>query len=267
MIWGSRLGSAARRATRTASCASAWRRCVDGEYQDFKSKTAPIVREHFFGKYPELQAMVADMSRRRHLAPEPRRPRSAQGLRRLRGGGEAQGPADRHPRQDRQGLRHGRGGRGPEHHPPAEEDGRDAPARSSATASALPITDEQLEDAAVPHVSPDDSPEMKYLRERREALGRLPAAAAAQGATPLDGAAARRRSTAQLKGTGEAARSRPRWRSCASSTRCCATRRSASAWCRSCPTSRAPSAWRACSASSASSARWASSTGRRTPTS
>jgi pyruvate dehydrogenase complex dehydrogenase (E1) component len=36
--------------------------CVDGEYQDFKSKNGAYVREHFFGKYPELRAMVADMS-------------------------------------------------------------------------------------------------------------------------------------------------------------------------------------------------------------
>ena len=34
---------------------------VDGEYQDFKSKNGAYVREHFFGKYPELKAMVADM--------------------------------------------------------------------------------------------------------------------------------------------------------------------------------------------------------------
>src|SRR3954470_16695410 len=35
---------------------------VDGEYQDFKSKNGAYVREHFFGKYPELAAMVADWS-------------------------------------------------------------------------------------------------------------------------------------------------------------------------------------------------------------
>jgi pyruvate dehydrogenase E1 component len=34
--------------------------CVDGEYQDFKSKDGAYVREHFFGKYPETAAMVAD---------------------------------------------------------------------------------------------------------------------------------------------------------------------------------------------------------------
>jgi pyruvate dehydrogenase E1 component len=35
---------------------------VDGEYQTYKSKDADFVREHFFGKYPELKARVANMS-------------------------------------------------------------------------------------------------------------------------------------------------------------------------------------------------------------
>src|SRR6185503_17468021 len=35
---------------------------VDGEYQDFKSKNGAYVREHFFGKYPELAAMVAHLT-------------------------------------------------------------------------------------------------------------------------------------------------------------------------------------------------------------
>ncbi len=36
--------------------------CVDGEYQNFKAKGGAFTREHFFGKHPELKAMVADMS-------------------------------------------------------------------------------------------------------------------------------------------------------------------------------------------------------------
>jgi pyruvate dehydrogenase E1 component len=36
--------------------------CVDGDYQNYKSKDGAYVREHFFGKYPELKAMVANMS-------------------------------------------------------------------------------------------------------------------------------------------------------------------------------------------------------------
>src|SRR6058998_597859 len=35
--------------------------CVDGQYQDFKSKNGAYVREHFFNS-PELKALVADLS-------------------------------------------------------------------------------------------------------------------------------------------------------------------------------------------------------------
>jgi pyruvate dehydrogenase E1 component len=36
--------------------------CVDGDYQTFKSKDGAYVRQHFFGKYPELLKMVATWS-------------------------------------------------------------------------------------------------------------------------------------------------------------------------------------------------------------
>ncbi|MGI9295646.1 MAG: pyruvate dehydrogenase (acetyl-transferring), homodimeric type, partial [Pseudomonadales bacterium] len=36
--------------------------CVDGEYQNFKNKGGAYLREHFFNRYPETAAMVADMS-------------------------------------------------------------------------------------------------------------------------------------------------------------------------------------------------------------
>jgi len=35
---------------------------VDGDLQNYKSKDGAYIREHFFGKYPELKAMVANMS-------------------------------------------------------------------------------------------------------------------------------------------------------------------------------------------------------------
>ncbi len=35
---------------------------VDGEYQNYKSRDGGYTREHFFGKYPELREMVADLS-------------------------------------------------------------------------------------------------------------------------------------------------------------------------------------------------------------
>jgi pyruvate dehydrogenase E1 component len=36
--------------------------CVDGDFQNFKAKDGAYLREHFFGKYPELLALVADKS-------------------------------------------------------------------------------------------------------------------------------------------------------------------------------------------------------------
>ncbi len=36
--------------------------CVDGEYQNFKSKGGAYTREHFFGRYPELKELVVHLS-------------------------------------------------------------------------------------------------------------------------------------------------------------------------------------------------------------
>ncbi len=36
--------------------------CVDGDYQTYKARDGKYVREHFFGKYPELLDMVANMT-------------------------------------------------------------------------------------------------------------------------------------------------------------------------------------------------------------
>jgi len=36
--------------------------CVDGEYQNFKARGGAYVRQEFFGKYPELLELVADMT-------------------------------------------------------------------------------------------------------------------------------------------------------------------------------------------------------------
>ena len=57
---GRPLGSAAGHGHRPAR--QRMEECVDGDYQTFKSKDGAYVREHFFGKYPELREMVANMS-------------------------------------------------------------------------------------------------------------------------------------------------------------------------------------------------------------
>jgi pyruvate dehydrogenase E1 component len=81
-----------------------------------------LCAEHFFGKYPELKAMVANLSdddiwRLNRGGHDPHKVYAAYAA-----ASSTNRPADRDPGQDRQGLRHGRGRRRPEHHAPAEED-------------------------------------------------------------------------------------------------------------------------------------------------
>ena len=59
---------------------------VDGEYQKYTVMPGEYIREHFFGKYPELLQMVRAMSDEKLQEAAPRRPRSGKGLRRLQGG-------------------------------------------------------------------------------------------------------------------------------------------------------------------------------------
>ncbi len=143
--------------------------CVDGQYQDFKSKNGAYVREHFFNT-PELKALVADLSDERGVEAEPRRPRSVQGVRRLRRGGEAQGPADGDPRQDRQGLRHGRVGRRPDDRAPGEED--DA-GRAEAVPRPLRHPDARRQDRrpAVPLAATGQPGDASTCRSAARALG------------------------------------------------------------------------------------------------
>jgi pyruvate dehydrogenase E1 component len=61
VIWGSRwdplLAADAKGLLRRVM-----EECVDGEYQTFKSKGGAFVRDHFFGRYPELKSLVANLS-------------------------------------------------------------------------------------------------------------------------------------------------------------------------------------------------------------
>src|ERR1700759_676032 len=61
VLWGSRWDPLLARDTR-GILQRVMEECVDGEYQNFKAKGGAYTREHFFGKYPELKAMVANMS-------------------------------------------------------------------------------------------------------------------------------------------------------------------------------------------------------------
>jgi len=143
--------------------------CVDGEYQDFKSKSGAYVREHFFGKYADLKALVADMS-----------DDEIWGL--TRGGHDpvkvfaAYAAAVKHTAQPTlilaktvKGYGMGESGEGQMIAHQAKKMTQDA-LRGFRDRFQIPVSDEDLD--KVPFVKlPEDSAEMKYLRARREALG------------------------------------------------------------------------------------------------
>ena len=148
--------------------------CVDGEYQDYKSKNGAYVREHFFGKYPELKSMVAHMSDDEIWAM-------------TRGGHDplkvyaAYKAASEHKGQPTvilaktvKGYGMGESGEGQMISHQAKKMNEEA-LRQFRDRFQIPVSDEELKD--VPFVRlPADSPEMKYLAERRAALGgHLPA--------------------------------------------------------------------------------------------
>ncbi|WHL24942.1 MAG: pyruvate dehydrogenase (acetyl-transferring), homodimeric type [Candidatus Blochmannia vicinus] len=61
VIWGSKWDSLLHKDT-SGKLIKLMNETVDGDYQTFKSKDGAYVRKHFFGKYPETNALVDDMS-------------------------------------------------------------------------------------------------------------------------------------------------------------------------------------------------------------
>ncbi|HYD33999.1 MAG TPA: pyruvate dehydrogenase (acetyl-transferring), homodimeric type, partial [Methylophilaceae bacterium] len=142
---------------------------VDGEYQNFKAKGGAYTREHFFGKYPELKDMVAAMS--------------DQDIWRLNRGGHdphkvyaAYAAATSHKGQPTVILAktvkgYGMGDAGEGHNTTHQQKSMDiASLKAFRDRFELPLTDEQVESLSF-YRPADDSPEMKYLAERRAAMG------------------------------------------------------------------------------------------------
>ena len=61
VMWGSRWDKLFAKDT-TGKLTQLMMEVVDGDYLTFKSKYGAYVREHFFGRYPETAALVADMT-------------------------------------------------------------------------------------------------------------------------------------------------------------------------------------------------------------
>ncbi len=142
---------------------------VDGEYQNYKSRDGAYTREHFFGKYPELAAMVEDLT--------------DEDIYRLNRGGHdpykvyaAYAAAVRHKGQPTVILAktvkgYGLGPAGEAQNISHSVKKLDIEAlKDFRDRFDIPLPDNDLE--KVPYYKPaDDSPEMRYLRERRVALG------------------------------------------------------------------------------------------------
>ena len=143
--------------------------CVDGEYQNFKAKGGAYTREHFFGKYPELKEMVAAMS--------------DQDIWRLNRGGHdphkvfaAYAAATSHKGQPSVVLAktvkgYGMGDAGEGQNITHQQKSMDIDSlKAFRDRFDLQITNEEVEKLSF-HKPPPDSPEIKYMMERREALG------------------------------------------------------------------------------------------------
>ncbi|KAA6209607.1 pyruvate dehydrogenase (acetyl-transferring), homodimeric type [Avibacterium paragallinarum] len=61
VIWGRRWDRLLQRDT-SGKLLQLMMEVVDGDYQTFKSKDGAYVRKHFFGRYPETEALVAEMT-------------------------------------------------------------------------------------------------------------------------------------------------------------------------------------------------------------
>jgi pyruvate dehydrogenase E1 component len=143
--------------------------CVDGEYQVFKSHDGAYVRKHFFGKYPELLDMVSHMS--------------DDEIWRLNRGGHdphklyaAYSMAMKHKGQPTvilaktvKGYGMGEAGEGQNITHQQKKMGTES-IKAFRDRFNVPIPDDKL--GEVPFYRPgEDSPEMKYLRERITAMG------------------------------------------------------------------------------------------------
>ena len=142
--------------------------CVDGQYQDFKSKNGAYVREHFFNS-PELKALVADLS-------------DEEVWKLNRGGHDpfkvyaAYAAAVKHKGQPTvilaktvKGFGMGESGEGQMIAHQAKKMTVDA-LKQFRDRFDIPMPDDKIE--AMPFISlAEGSPEMKYLKERRAALG------------------------------------------------------------------------------------------------
>ncbi len=141
---------------------------VDGEYQTYRANDGAFVRERFFGKYPQTRAMVADWSddeiwRLTRGGHDPRKVYAAYAAAAAHTGEPTVILA-----KTIKGFGMGTAGEGRNitHQQKAMNDEARLALRDRL---GLPLSDEQAKAASF--YRPTESPELRYLLERREALG------------------------------------------------------------------------------------------------
>ncbi|HSF21100.1 MAG TPA: pyruvate dehydrogenase (acetyl-transferring), homodimeric type [Burkholderiales bacterium] len=168
VIWGSYWDPLFMR-DKTGILLKRMEECVDGEYQTFKSQDGAFVRKHFFGKYPELLEMVSHMT--------------DDDIWRLNRGGHdphkiyaAYTAAMKHVGQPTvilaktvKGYGMGEAGEGQNITHQQKKMGT-ASIKAFRDRFEVPIPDDKLEEVPF-YRPPEESPEMKYLRERIAAMG------------------------------------------------------------------------------------------------
>jgi pyruvate dehydrogenase E1 component len=142
---------------------------VDGEYQNYKAFNGAYVREHFFGKYPELKEMVANMSdddiwRLNRGGHDPHKVFAAYAEAMT-----ASGKPTVILCKTVKGYGMGEAGEGKNITHSQKKMGEES-LKHFRDQFNIPISDEEI--SAAPFYKPaEDSPEMVYLRERTEAMG------------------------------------------------------------------------------------------------
>ncbi|HEU4621808.1 MAG TPA: pyruvate dehydrogenase (acetyl-transferring), homodimeric type, partial [Burkholderiaceae bacterium] len=143
---------------------------VDGEYQNYKANDGAFVRKHFFGKHPKTLEMVARMTdedvwRLNRGGHDPYKVYAAYDAACNKNGGKPTVILAKTVK----GFGMGKIGEGKNTTHQQKKLDRDS-IREFRDRFGLPIPDDKLDD--LPFYKPaDDAPEMKYLQERRKALG------------------------------------------------------------------------------------------------
>jgi pyruvate dehydrogenase E1 component len=142
---------------------------VDGEYQNYKAKDGAYVRKHFFGKYPELLEMVSDMTDEDiwHLSRGGHDPRKIYAAYKRAVDHVGQPTVILAKTVKGYGMGEAGEGQNTTHQQKKLEIEQMKRFRDRFN---IPLTDEEVD--KVPFIKlKDDSPEKKYLLERRKELG------------------------------------------------------------------------------------------------